>query len=95
MFHCLGNVVDLARHRPEQFLNLRTGVQVEHAEAEAVERLLAYLQGVVPAFEQRLLSEAVPYLIQLARQLMVGVAHLFIVVPHGQLGGFERFYYQY
>ena len=84
MFHCLGNVVDLARHRPEQFLNLRT-----------VERLLAYLQGVVPAFEQRLLSEAVPYLIQLARQLMVGVAHLFIVVPHGQLGGFERFYYQY
>ena len=67
----------------------------EDPRKELVERLLAYLQGVVPAFEQRLLSEAVPYLIQLARQLMVGVAHLLIVVPHWQLGGFERFYYQY
>lgn len=28
------------------------GAQVEHAEAEQVECLLAYLQGVVPAFEQ-------------------------------------------
>ena len=51
VLHALGYLTHLAGDAPEKFLDGGAGLQVEHTQREEVERLLAYLQGVVPALE--------------------------------------------
>lgn len=65
MLHIHCDLAYFACDAPEEFLYLCTCLQVEHAEAEAVEGFFADLLRVVPAFEEVGIVEFVPNLIQL------------------------------
>ena len=47
-FHARYHIVDFASHAPEEFLDLCPGLEVDHAVAEELEHLVAYLLGIVP-----------------------------------------------
>ena len=94
MFHCRRNLAHLARYRPEEFFDLGACLQVEQAEAEAVKRLFAYLQGIVPALEKADMVEVVPYLVKFARQFVSVGFDFLVVFPDGQLRRFKYVYDQ-
>ena len=85
----------LASYGPEEFLHQRASAQVNQAQTEAVERLLANLERVVPVLEQSALIDFVINLIYVFHQVVIALVHsVVLVVPLGQTGGFQRLEHQ-
>ena len=91
MFHVADDAVHVAGYRPEELLDHGAGAQVDKAQREAVQRLVAYLQRVVPVLEQSRLVDFVPNLIDVAHQLVIVLADgVHLLVPLRQRGGLEH-----
>ena len=63
MLQARSHITHVASYCPEEFLNHGSCVQVEQSEAEEVESLLAYLQGIVPILHHARLVDFIPYFI--------------------------------
>ena len=91
MLHVADKAVNVAGDGPEQFLDHRAGAQVDKSQRETVQRLVAYLQRVVPVLKQAGLVDFVPNLIHVAHQFIVFFAHrVNFLVPLGQGGRLEH-----
>ncbi len=96
MTQLLCDEVHLAGNRPKQLLYNGACAQVDEPQAEAVEGLLAYLQGVVPVFKQACLVDLVPYLIQVLHQVVVVVFYLVgLLVPLWQPCCLQHFHHEH
>ena len=91
MFQSGNNLVDFARNRPIQAFDLCACLQIDDAMTEQVERLLPNLLRIVPGFQHSGLIQLIPNLVQFTNQLMVGLAHLEILIHFRQSRRFQHF----
>ncbi len=89
MLHLRTDIAYLSRYLPEKFLGERAGAEVDYTEREHVERLLAYLKGIVPALEKVLLVKAIPYHVKLLYQLVLVAVELLRILPGRERCSFE------
>ncbi len=95
MFGPVAGNVDLPGDGKVELFHLCAGLQVEHAEAEEVERLFTDLLGIVPRFEHACLRERLPDVVEFLHQFMVIFLYIQFFGPLGQGGCLQYLKYQY
>src|SRR5690606_30639561 len=87
--------IDLTRNGEVKLFHLCACFQIEHTQAEAVERLFPYLLCIVPRFKHTCLSERFPYIIEFLYQLMIVFLDILILGPLRKSGRLQNFKDQY
>ena len=90
VLHALSHAVHLAADAPVHALYLGACAQVDDAVREEIERLVAYLFGVVPVLEHRARAQIVPYLVEVLHELMVVLCRLKLLAHLRQRSGLEH-----
>ena len=91
----VAGAVDLTRDGEVELLHLCPCLQVEHAEAEEVERFLTDLLCIVPCFQHARLCERFPNIVEFLYQFMVIFLDVHILGPLGEGGCLQHLEYQY
>ena len=86
MLQAVGYLVHFTHDAPVEALYLGARLEIYQSMTEEVERLIAYLLGIMPSLQQSALPQGVPDLVKLLQQFVLIAAHHLIVVPRRQGG---------